>query len=86
MTTKERLHELVDELTDEEATRVLELVEREHEDPLSRAVANAPEDEWGDLNAQTDAAAGDLMARLDEEEIAEFGETISQAWGYENPA
>jgi hypothetical protein len=42
-------------------------------------------DDWGNLDAQTDAAAGDLMARLDEEEIAEFGETISQAWGYESP-
>lgn len=43
-------------------------------------------DDWGNLDAQTDAAAGDLMARLDEEEIAEFGETISQAWGYEAPS
>ena len=40
--------------------------------------------DWGNLDAQTDAAAGDLMARLDEEEIAEFGETIAQAWGYES--
>ena len=45
MTTKERLHKLVDELTDGEATRALELVEQEHEDPLLRAIANAPEDD-----------------------------------------
>jgi hypothetical protein len=45
MTTKERLHKLVDELTDGEAARALELVEQEHEDPLLRAIANAPEDD-----------------------------------------
>jgi hypothetical protein len=50
MTTKERLHELVDELSEPEAERALELVEKEHDDPLLRAIANAPEDDepWTD--------------------------------------
>jgi hypothetical protein len=40
-------------------------------------------DEWGDLDEMTDAAGADLMADLDEEERAEFGETIGEAWGRE---
>jgi hypothetical protein len=80
MTTKERLHKLIDELSEAEAERALALVEGQHKDRPDGIV-----DEWGNLDAQTDAAAGDLMQRLDDEEIAEFGETISQAWGYESP-
>jgi hypothetical protein len=33
MTIRERLHKLVDELTEAEAERALSLVEKEHEDP-----------------------------------------------------
>jgi hypothetical protein len=35
VTTKERLHKLVDELTEQEAARALELVEHERGDPLT---------------------------------------------------
>lgn len=45
MTTKERLHRLVDELSEPEAARAFDLVKKEHEDPLLRAIANAPEDD-----------------------------------------
>lgn len=86
MTTKERLHELVEELSELEADDALRtLTARRENDAAAQGVQ--PDDivdEWGDLDAQLDGAAGDLMARLDEEEIAEFGETIAQAWGYES--
>lgn len=45
MTTKERLHKLVDELTETEAERALSLVEKEHEDPVIAAFRDAPEDD-----------------------------------------
>jgi hypothetical protein len=45
MTTKERLHELVDELSDAEAERALALVESEREDPMIAAFRDAPEDD-----------------------------------------
>jgi predicted transcriptional regulator len=45
MTTKERLHQLVDELSDDEAERALALVQGEHEDPVIAAFRNAPEDD-----------------------------------------
>jgi hypothetical protein len=31
----------------------------------------------------TRVAAGGMLQRMDEDEIAEFGETIADAWGYE---
>ena len=85
MPTREQLHKEVDAVPDDQLDNAHVVVE-------SNGSGAADEqsqpgdiiDEWGDLDAQTDAAAGDLMARLDEEEIAEFGETISQAWGYES--
>jgi hypothetical protein len=108
MTTKERLHELVeekermhrlvDELSELEAERALSLLEKAPADPLLRAVADAPEDDephsdegeaampgdiiddWGNLSAMKRASTRSLMQRLDEEEIAEFGETIGDAW------
>ena len=42
MTTKERLHKLVDELSESEAERALGLVEKEHEDPMIAAFRDAP--------------------------------------------
>jgi hypothetical protein len=38
-------------------------------------------DEWGDLSSMTRAAADATMRRLDEEERAQFGETLAEAWG-----
>jgi hypothetical protein len=45
VTTKERLHRLVDELSDDQAERALGLVESEFEDPVPRAFRDAPEDD-----------------------------------------
>jgi hypothetical protein len=45
VTTKERLHQLVDELSDDEAERALGLVENEFDDPVLRAFRDAPEDD-----------------------------------------
>lgn len=63
MTTKERLHKLVDELSEPEAKRALSLVEKEqeHDDPLLRAIANAPEDDepWTD---EDEAAMAEVRA------------------------
>jgi hypothetical protein len=45
MTTKERLHALVDELSEPAAKRALRLVEKEHADPVIAAFRDAPEDD-----------------------------------------
>jgi hypothetical protein len=45
VTTKERLHRLVEELSDDEAERALGLVENEFEDPVLKAFRDAPEDD-----------------------------------------
>jgi hypothetical protein len=74
VTTKERLHKLVDELTDSEASRALELVKHEHEDPLLRAIANAPEDDepWTEADeaamaeSRTELAAGESLIPLEQ--------------------
>jgi hypothetical protein len=83
MTTREKLIRDVLDLPESEIAPVAEFIASRG---ASGAVPEATQssdivDDWGNLDAQTDAAAGDLMARLDQEEIAEFGETISQAWG-----
>ncbi len=71
MTAKEKVLKQAPRWTEEQAEAALAAAE-------GRIV-----DEWGDLSAQTDAAAADTMKRLDEEERAESGETIAQAWGRE---
>jgi hypothetical protein len=45
MTTKEQLHRLIDDLSDGEADMALRALGEQHEDPLLRAIANAPEDD-----------------------------------------
>ncbi len=45
MTTKEKLQRLVSGLSEHEAERALVLVEGEFEDPLTRALERAPEDD-----------------------------------------
>jgi hypothetical protein len=61
MTTKERLHELVDELSEPEAERALSLVENERDDPLVAAFRDAPEDDepWTD---EDEAAMAEVRA------------------------
>lgn len=61
MTTKERLHALVDELSEPEAERALNLVEKEHEDSVIAAFRDAPEDDepWTD---EDEAAMAEVRA------------------------
>lgn len=71
MTTKQRLHQLVDELSEQEADETLRLVIARREGKIV--------DEWGDLDAMVDRAANQVMRDLDEEERALFGETLGEA-------
>jgi hypothetical protein len=45
MTTKERLHRLVDELSEQEAAATLLVVQRRRDDPMLHALAAAPLDD-----------------------------------------
>ena len=82
VTAKEQLHDLVDELSEPEAKRALRLVKKEHEDPLLRAIANAPEDDepWTDedeaamAEVRADDAAGVPTIPL-EQVMRELGDT-----------
>lgn len=57
MTTKERLHRLVDELSEREAELALVIVERRRDDPMLRVLAAAPfDDEPTDLDQDASAA------------------------------
>jgi len=61
MTTKERLHRLVDELTEGEADATLEFAVAQRDDPLLRAIANAPEDDEP-FTAEDEAAVAEGRA------------------------
>jgi hypothetical protein len=69
MTTREKVHKLVDELPDSELEPLAEI--------LASRGKDGTVDDWSDLDAMLDAAAGDLMADLDKEEVAASGETSS---------
>ncbi|MGI8921070.1 MAG: hypothetical protein ACR2HD_05260 [Solirubrobacteraceae bacterium] len=66
MTTKDRLHELVDELSEPEADDALHYIAQRHDDPLIAAFRDAPEDdeplttadEQALAEVQADRAAG----------------------------
>ncbi len=60
MTTKERLHKLVDDLSEREAAATLEYA-------ISRR-ENTDLEEWGDLDTQMDTAMRGSLRELDEEE------------------
>jgi predicted transcriptional regulator len=63
MTTKERLHQLVDELSETEAGEALRYVTSRHEDPLVRRLDAAPlEDE--EISAEEEAAAAEGRADI----------------------
>jgi hypothetical protein len=61
MTTKERLHKLVDELSEQEAEAALVIVERRREDPMLQALAAAPADDEPS-DAEEDAGATEALA------------------------
>jgi predicted transcriptional regulator len=73
MTTKEQLHRLIDDLSDGEADMALRTLGEQHEDPLLRAIANAPEDdepltsadEAAIAEGQADIAAGRTVSLED---------------------
>ena len=73
MTTREKLHRLVDELAEAELATTLRLVETQRHDPMLQALADAPEDDepWTDedeaavAEGRADLAAGRTIS-LDE--------------------
>ena len=86
MATREQVHKLVDELPESEIDPVVEFIVLRSENGAGEAEAARPGDiidDWGNLSAMKRASTSRLMRRMDEEEIAEFGETIAEAWGYE---
>ena len=79
MTTREKLHRLVDELADAELAPTLRIVELQRHDAVIQAFANAPEDDepWTAEDeaavAESDAefAAGNTLSH--EEMLRKFG-------------
>jgi len=61
MSTKERLHKLVDELSEQEAETALVIVERRRDDPMLHALASAPVDDEAS-GADEDASAAEGLA------------------------
>jgi hypothetical protein len=61
MTTKQRLHKLVDELSEQEAEAALVIVERRRDDPMLHALASAPIDDEPS-SPKEDASAVDALA------------------------
>jgi len=61
VTTKERLHKLVDELSEQEAEAALVIVERRRDDPMLGALAGAPGDDEP-ADAGEDAGAEEALA------------------------
>ncbi len=78
MTAKELVLEEAPTWTEEQAERALRAAHRDVEEKPGDII-----DDWGNLSAMKRRSSARLMKRLDEEEIAEFGETIAEAWGYE---
>ncbi|MGH2743890.1 MAG: hypothetical protein ACREX8_00695 [Gammaproteobacteria bacterium] len=70
MTNREKLHRLVDELSEAEVAPTLRLVETHRHDPVLQALANAPEDDepWTDddeaavVESRADLAAGRTLS------------------------
>jgi hypothetical protein len=78
MTTREKLHRLVDELADAELAPTLRIVETQRHDAVIQAFASAPEDDepWTAEEAavaESDAefAAGDTLSH--EEMLRKYG-------------
>ena len=73
VTTREKIHQLVDELPEADLDPVAEI--------LASRGGNGDVDEGGDLDAWSDGASKDTMRMLDEEEAA-----IGFSWEQRNPA
>jgi hypothetical protein len=61
MTAKEHLHQLIDELTEQDAEAALVIVERRRDDPMLHALASAPLDDEP-TEADEDAGAAEALA------------------------
>jgi hypothetical protein len=63
VTAREKAHKLLDELPESEVEPMLEIMASRREDPLLRAIANAPEDDepWTE---QDEAAMAESRADL----------------------
>ena len=61
MTTKERLHKLVDELSEQEADDALRYIAKRREDPMIAAFRDAPEDDEP-ISAADEAALAEVQA------------------------
>jgi hypothetical protein len=89
MTTREKVHKLVDELPDAALDPVAEfIVSRGNGVPAVPAKPGDIVDDWGNLSAMTRASSRRMLRRMDEEEIAAHGETIAETFARaerENP-
>ena len=72
MTTKERLHELVDELPESEIEPVVEFIASRGANGSDPQAAKPGDiiDGWGNLSAMKRASTSGMLKRLDEEETA----------------
>ena len=82
MTTKERLHKLIDGLPESELEPVAEILASRCNNPADPEAVRPDDmvDEWGNLSALRRASSAGKLGRLDREEIAEHGETIGDAF------
>jgi hypothetical protein len=81
MTTKERLHKLVDELSEAEAAATLEYAVSRREDPLIRRLDSAPlEDE--EISADEEAAVQEARDELAAGSPTIPFEEVTRKYGY----
>jgi hypothetical protein len=76
MTAKEKVLDLAPRWSEHDAEVALRAVEREHN--------TSDLDDWGNISKMTGAAATQVMQDLAEEERAQFGDTIAEAWQYQS--
>jgi hypothetical protein len=73
MTAKERLRNLVDELSEQEAANALKLFEQPSDDPMVRALDNAPLDDEP-TSPEEEAAVAEARAEYERGEFFEADE------------
>lgn len=76
MTAKEKVLELAPRWSEHDAAIALRAVEHGHE--------TGDIDDWGSISKMTGTAATQVMQDLAEEERAQFGDTIAEAWQYQS--
>ena len=73
MTTKDRLHKLVEELSEQEAEAALVIVERRRDDPMLHALATAPADDETS-SAEEDVSAAEALTAYRRGEAVSSGD------------